>query len=191
MLSTEPVGVHTLRLISHPSTPSGVVRGIEVQVRRPSGTTLELRYLVDGGIGRLLIPNTQPSRRADRLWRHTCFEAFVAAGSGAGYYELNFSPSTEWAAYRFSAYREGMTAVEPMRSPRISADIDANRLVVAVAIDLEPLSELHAGVGLRIALSAVIEDAEHRIFYWALAHPPGKPDFHHPDGFALLLEAPG
>ena len=181
--------MHTLRLISHPSTASEVVRGIEVQTRRPSGTTLELRYLVDGDIARLLIPDARPSRRADRLWQHTCFEAFVAAGSGAGYYELNFSPSTEWAVYRFSAYRKGMTAVERMRSPRISTDVDADRLAVAVAVELEVLSELDTGVGLRIALCAVIEDAKRRMSYWSLAHPPGKPDFHHPDGFALVLAA--
>ncbi|MBI3061386.1 MAG: hypothetical protein HYY83_05345 [Deltaproteobacteria bacterium] len=26
------------------------------------------------------------------------------------------------------------------------------------------------------------------ISYWALKHPPGKPDFHHPDAFALEIE---
>jgi len=34
-------------------------------------------------------------------------------------------------------------------------------------------------------LSAVIEDISGGTSYWALAHPPGKPDFHHADGFAL------
>ena len=159
-------------------------------MRWPSESPLQLRYLVDGDIGRLLIPHARPPRRADRLWQHTCFEAFVAVGSGAGYYELNFSPSTEWAVYRFSAYREGMTAVEPMRSPRISTDVDADRLAVAVAIELEPLLDLRPDVGLRVALSAVVEDAEHRVSYWSLAHAPGKPDFHHPDGFALDVLAP-
>jgi hypothetical protein len=36
----------------------------------------------------------------------------------------------------------------------------------------------------RLGLSAVIEDAKGGISYWALTHPPGKPDFHHADGFA-------
>jgi hypothetical protein len=31
----------------------------------------------------------------------------------------------------------------------------------------------------------VIEDQSGGVSYWALAHPPGKPDFHHADGFAL------
>ena len=43
---------------------------------------------------------------------------------------------------------------------------------------------------LRLALSAVIETEDGRIHYFAAAHPPGQPDFHHPDCFALELPAP-
>jgi hypothetical protein len=39
----------------------------------------------------------------------------------------------------------------------------------------------------RLGLSAIIEEASGRRSYWALAHPPGKPDFHHPDSFALRV----
>jgi hypothetical protein len=34
----------------------------------------------------------------------------------------------------------------------------------------------------------VIEDADGSLSYWALAHPPGRPDFHHTEAFALDLE---
>jgi hypothetical protein len=36
----------------------------------------------------------------------------------------------------------------------------------------------------RLGLSALIEDTGGHKSYWALAHPPGKPDFHHADSFA-------
>ena len=36
-----------------------------------------------------------------------------------------------------------------------------------------------------IGLSAIIEEEDGTISYWALAHPPGRPDFHHPDCLAL------
>ena len=39
----------------------------------------------------------------------------------------------------------------------------------------------------RLGLSAVIEDTNGHKSYWALAHPPGKPDFHHADCFAYEL----
>ena len=35
-----------------------------------------------------------------------------------------------------------------------------------------------------------MKDVDGGISYWALAHPPGKPDFHHPDSFALTLPPP-
>jgi hypothetical protein len=38
---------------------------------------------------------------------------------------------------------------------------------------------------LHLGLSAVLEEANGRKSYWALAHPPGKADFHHADCFTL------
>jgi hypothetical protein len=40
-----------------------------------------------------------------------------------------------------------------------------------------------------VGLSAVIEAADGALSYWALRHPAGRPDFHHPDCFALDLPA--
>jgi hypothetical protein len=156
------------------------VRRIEVELRETSRGGLALRYVLDGDIERLLIPPRGEPRRANRLWEHTCFEAFLA-GDGEAYFEYNFSPSGQWALCRFDAYREGMTPVEPARAPRIATEAAPRRLRLDVAV--EP-----ALAAQRIALAAVVEDADHRLSYWALAHPPGKPDFHHPAAFALKLE---
>jgi hypothetical protein len=38
-----------------------------------------------------------------------------------------------------------------------------------------------------LGLSTVIEDDTGTLSYWALKHPSGKPDFHHPDAFALEI----
>ena len=43
----------------------------------------------------------------------------------------------------------------------------------------------------RLALSAVVEETDSRFAYWALAHGPGKADFHADAGFALSLPGPG
>jgi hypothetical protein len=50
---------------------------------------------------------------------------------------------------------------------------------------MTPSATLHLG------FTAVIEDRDGRLSYWALRHPPGKPDFHHADSFALKLSLPG
>jgi hypothetical protein len=41
-----------------------------------------------------------------------------------------------------------------------------------------------------VGISAVIEEQDGTKSYWALAHPPGAPDFHHPTCFAATLPAP-
>jgi hypothetical protein len=46
------------------------------------------------------------------------------------------------------------------------------------------LTELPRNAPWRLGLSALIEDTSGCKSYWALAHPPGKPDFHHADCFA-------
>lgn len=184
--------VHTFALTCHPATPSAAVRRIEVQVLPPEGKGLTLRYLLDADVARVLIPGAGEPGRADELWRHTCFEAFVRAHANArasadqdeGYCELNFSPSMQWAMYRFSGYRQGMTALDaPL--PRIRTQREATRFMLEASI--APAALAFAGSGLCLALAAVIEESGARLSYWALAHAPGRPDFHHPAGFMVTL----
>ena len=174
-------------LVCHPTTPCDAVRSIQVELRTSAANTLALRYLLEGDIARLLIPAESAPQRADKLWQHTCFEAFVGAMGTAGYCELNFSPSTQWAAYRFTAYREGMTGLDDVQPPRISVHRDSGRLTLEASLDLAPLRLSHEDPHVRLALSAVIEGADQSLSYWAAAHPPGKPDFHHAAGFAVTL----
>src|SRR5437868_3259519 len=100
-----------LLLSPHPDFPSGAVARIEVKVARPSMASLVLSYIVTGDISDIRMPRVVAAERGDELWRHTCFEVFVRTASGSDYYEFNFAPSTEWAAYRFNAYRSGMSVV--------------------------------------------------------------------------------
>ena len=100
-----------LSLTPHPDGPSSPVTRLEVDVVR-SGSGLALTYHLSGDVRSVRVPPTLPGGRADGLWRRTCLEAFVR-GAGDDYLELNFSPSTQWAAYRFDAYRQGMTALSP------------------------------------------------------------------------------
>jgi hypothetical protein len=175
-----------IALTCHPATPCQAIDRIGVQVCKTPDGTLKLQYLVEGDMARLRIPAESAPRRADKLWQHTCFEAFVA-GQAAGYYEFNFAPSTEWAIYQFSAYREGMARVEAAQPPQISVRCETRRLSLDALIDLKTLSTSQDGSGLRLAVSTIIEEASGHLSYWALAHPSAKPDFHHADSFALAL----
>jgi hypothetical protein len=178
--------MQSVALVCHPATPCEALRRLEVRVRRASDATLELQYSLQGDISALLFPPERAPCRADELWRHTCLEAFVS-GDDEGYYEINLSPSTEWAVYRFNAYRKGMAVVQGASSPRISVHRAAERWSLTAALDLAPLQAPQGACQPKLALSAVIERADGRLSYWALAHPVGKPDFHHAAGFVLAL----
>jgi hypothetical protein len=123
--------------------------------------------------------------RADALWKHTCFEAFLAPADVPGYHEFNFSPSRDWAIYRFSAYREGMAPAKIGQAPQISLHRGDAGIELKATVRLESLADLRDAPRLKVALAAVIEDENGRLSYWALRHAPGKPDFHHPNAFAL------
>jgi hypothetical protein len=56
-------------------------------------------------------------------------------------------------------------------------------------LSLDGLSALPRDVGWRLGLAAITEDTRGGKSYWALAHPSGKPDFHHFDCFAHELSA--
>lgn len=168
-------------LTPHPDSPASPVTAVHASVRR-IGDDLLLSYEAVGALDRLRLPPPAEGW-ADALWRHTCFEAFVADAEGDGYTEVNVAPSSQWAVYRFTGYRQGMTPAEAP-APDVRVAIGPQRLDVAVR-----LSGLSGGA--RLGLSAVIEDAEGRCSYWALRHRPGPPDFHHPETFVLALPEEG
>lgn len=174
----------------HPATPTIVVRRIDVGVGLLHDGSLRLRYFLDGEIDRIALPPRGAARRAERLWQHTCFEAFVARRDARAYCELNFSPSEEWAAFGFSAYREGMSPISLQRDPSISVSVSEDRLALEAVVGPEILLALPGASSMRLALSAVVEESDGRLSYWALAHPGERPDFHHRDGFVLPLEQP-
>lgn len=171
----------------HPDSQCPALAGISAEVQQPRPGLLALRFVVRGDIAALRLPPRAAPARTDELWRRTCFEAFVRAPAGEGYREFNLSPSTEWAAYRFDGYRQGMRPADDAPDPGVAVHVAPDRLELSAALRL-PAPELAAGA--RLGLSAVIEAADGRVSYWAAAHPPGRADFHHADCFALEIPAP-
>lgn len=173
-------------LLHHPDTPCPAVGHIEAGVKRNLDGSLDLIYRLTGDTAALRIPEPALRRHRDGLWKNTCFEVFAMPDCGPGYLEFNFSTSGEWAAYTFRAYRDG-TTLELYSPPDIVCETTPNGLHLTATVPAGLLPE--SGL-LRIGLSAVIEDTDGRIAYWALKHAPGKPDFHHTDAFALEFSHP-
>jgi hypothetical protein len=171
-------------LSPHPAGGPGAVQALSALARwSEAARTLSLEYRLAMDLEALRLPAARRPRRADRLWRHTCFEAFVLPDDGPGYLEFNFSPSGEWAAYGFDARREGMRPLDMTREPaqRLGREPDGLRLSVELQLPVPSRATL------RLGLAAVIEAADGSTGYWALRHGPGAPDFHDPESFTLRL----
>jgi hypothetical protein len=201
-----------LSLQCHPDTPCGALTGIEVEVARVRPLKLQLRYVLLGNVRKVRLRLREPYR-GEELWRHTCLEAFVRVGDDEDYLEFNLAPSGDWAAYRFQRYREGMTPakgaeasllgteyrtepLDPERRARLKeSGIDTLERFEPAFFSLRTELAFPNSMGLavaqpwHIALSTIVEERIGRMSYWALAHPPGKPDFHDPSCFALQLPA--
>jgi hypothetical protein len=173
-----------LRLKLHPDSLCPAATEIAVDIARPQAGRLMLSYAVTGKIADLRLPPVTSPTRAEELWQHTCFEAFVRCPASEAYHEFNFAPSTQWSAYQFDGYRRGMRVASGVSPPAIEVQASAERFTLQAALQLDQLSSLPRDTRWRLGLSALIEETNGRTSYWALAHPPGKPDFHHPDCFA-------
>lgn len=177
-----------LRLMPHPESSQVIFDEFHAEIERHEGGRLWLRYHVESDPDQLALGDpSEDVLRADELWKSTCFEVFVRQKGKASYLEMNFAPTLKWAAYGFDAYREGMkdTAISP--PPEIHMDASASHFALEAEFTLPAAFQ---GQALDIALTAVIEDANGQISYWSLAHPDGKPDFHHEACFALKLGPP-
>ena len=155
-------------LFRHPDTPPGAIHTVDAELRRVTGGVVATFHAI-GDVAKLVIPSPVTPARADDLWRTTCFELFVG-GEGEFYREYNLSPSGAWAAYEFAAHRDGRRDINALIE--IETLIDNKRLSVIAKIESEFIDPAPVG------LTAVIEETDGIIRYWATAFAPGEPDFH-------------
>jgi hypothetical protein len=164
----------------------GQVKLFEVDVTLSEDGLLWLRCMVDIAPEDILLPDPADALRTDGLWKTTCFEVFLRKTGETGYIEFNFSPSTQWAAYQFSSHRQGSRDFPLPGTPETHIDFGAYWLSQESTVQLPPD---WAGQTLDVNITAVIEGRDGHLGYWALKHPTDSPDFHHPDCFALPLQA--
>jgi hypothetical protein len=176
----------SLALACHPRSAPGCIRAVEVSAVLGAAGALRLEYRLNGDCAALRVPRPAAPARRDGLWRHTCFEAFVAGSEGTAYREFNFSPSGEWAAYGFPARRRDMQPLRLSRPPGIEVMAAPDALALCASI---ARADLPFGGPLRVGLAAVIEDTGGVLSYFSLAHTAAEPDFHDPASFTLRLSA--
>ena len=170
----------------HPESRPEKIRVVTVEVQPHEAGWWFLSYAVEPGDA-LLLPDYHFAR-LDRLWTNTCFELFIKI-QGGGYREFNFAPAGGWNAYAFRDWRRGMTPLAMTIEPNlvdVRIDDRVPRLPAVYSLDVV-LPKEAVERGTKMSLAAVIEEKGGAKSYWALAHPPGPPNFHHAAGFTTTL----
>lgn len=179
---SELQGCQPVRLFPYQEASCSEGFTIEARAQLVDGA-VSVSFHVRGPISTLCVPPPGTPERSDGLWRHTCFELFLLH-TDESYWEVNLSPSTAWAFYRFRSYRQNMIALE-VAPPDITSRRGDGHLQIDARIVLPaPLR------GARLNLTAVLQHQSGERSYWAARHPSAGPDFHNPDCFVFELPPP-
>jgi hypothetical protein len=203
-------------LVAHPDTPPRAVPGVTCTYVWQSAGEWRFDFIVPVAPAILRLPPSAAPVRTDDLWQHTCFELFLFDPESGTYREFNFAPSGQWAAYSFDGYRSGRRPLDveaphilstdssqfasamEARLKALGVDKESVRTLLAASPPTDEPTQFALSAGIddpsradgrrwRAGVSAIIEEADGTKSYWAFAHPPGEPDFHHPDCFAIEL----
>ena len=135
-----------------------------------SSQTIKLSYDWKN-LQNILLPKIEtPPQQKDELWKKTCFEFFIKKENSKEYYEFNFSPNRCWRCYLFTDYRKKQKTVSDFQPKSL--------LINQNSLDVEFLNPIKQRAYYLIQISAVIEDYQHGLSYYALNHASKQPDFH-------------
>jgi hypothetical protein len=191
---------HDLPLQPHPTCEPGPLRSLSVSGALDATGRITVDCLLQGELLGLRLPGAaRAPQRRDELWRHTCVELFARRGAAEAYVEFNFSPSGDWAVYRFEGYRRGQSRPQ-LAPPGITLHalgpgqlrLQARAQLPLEADPAERLATAATGPGVwQLGFAAVIEASDGTLAYWATRHAGARPDFHAPESFSLALMASG
>lgn len=131
--------------------------------------------------------NADELRRADELWRETCFEAFFGVPDSDGYWELNIAADGRWNLYRFDGYRapQPPTATDDFILEALLTDAGSLAALLrprdAALLAARPTA---LPAEFEASLCAVLK-TETQTYYYSTKHAGAKADFHLRAGFSL------
>ncbi|MDQ2692482.1 MAG: DOMON-like domain-containing protein, partial [Chloroflexota bacterium] len=126
---------------------------------------LIVQYLLAGDIHAVSLAeeSANPGRK-DELWKHTCFELFLAIKDQPQYWEFNFSPSGDWNVYRIEGYRR-IDFREETSIQRVQPEIGrrSDSLSLEVVVDLSSI--VQEGEQIKMGVTAVVRTTDGRESY--------------------------
>ncbi len=107
---------------------------------------------------------------------------FVSTYGSKIYDEYNFSPSGDWAVYRFADYRQ-------LAADAVSVRVEIESAVTIHQVNFWVNAELDSrwsDMTLELGVTVVLEGVDGNMRYFALTHCADKPDFHVRESFIMI-----
>ena len=144
---------------------------------------ISLHFKISGALTNYQFPKKEKLKRANELWKATCFELFLANSKTQSYYEINISPTLHWNIYYLDTYRaepkEVIVSSEPLikiREDKQSYEIDFE--LKCEALDLEEFDQYN--------LAVILLNVENERKFWVVNPVGESPDFHNRGSFFRL-----
>jgi len=138
------------------------------------------------GTSNIIVPHKAdlPLREFD-LWEHTCCEFFLGLKGDSKYWEFNLSPAGHWNVFRFLEYRQNIAEETAFDTLPFQVMQQNDYVQVSLNIDLSKIIKPEQSI--EVGVTAVVEDRQNQLSYWALNHPGKEADFHLRDSFTIAL----
>lgn len=150
-------------------------------------TQLSVRYTLSGEINLILFPEPSFfSARKHDLWKATCFEFFIAPAGQPEYWEFNLSPSGNWNVYHMDAYRQ-INMREEEKVISLPFTFHKTNTQATLEITVNTAAFLPGSQKLEVGIATILQSHDKVETYWALTHPNPQADFHHRNGFEIIL----
>jgi len=140
---------------------------------------LSLSFSLEGGLEDYLFPAVCKNKKANELWKATCFELFLASSNEEAYYELNVSPSLEWNFYSLPTYRAEVKEVENVslniNTFKKENTYEINMTLESDILDFESFDTCN--------MTAILLTKNRERTFWSLKPMGDVPDFHNKEFF--------
>ncbi len=142
---------------------------------------VKISFFIKGLLAEYVFPLKSEKKRANELWKATCFELFLANSTKEAYYELNFSSSLAWNFYYLSGYRAEVKELQNISNPKIEVYKSDNKFKIVLEMEVENLKEFDS-----YNVACIVLNKKNERIFWSVHHHLNRPDFHNKNNFLKI-----
>ncbi len=143
---------------------------------------ISLHFKIIGTLKNYQFPQRDKPKRANELWKATCFELFLANSKTKTYYEINISAILHWNIYRLETYRAEPKELIVSSKPFIMVKEDEQSYEIDFELECKELDLTEFD---QYNLAVILLNKQNERDFWAVNPVGDSLDFHDRGGFVF------